>query len=223
MAQLLTIRWPSYWPYKWAKCGPVTDLTAYIYIYIHTYIHTYIQYIYIYIYIYIYACCCVRKWGAFFLINRSIMLLAMRSKLGRTEHPMSENPYFYCASWGSAAQQLSQEVRDISGMVLGHHPENEALESEFLSFVYGVYGTAFWAQLGVKLACLNGGQKCPELRGKWVFTFPLFKLAHEAQNEGFERMAKIHPHFCVFGGAPGFSKKNGFFQIDRFWLKPLKM
>ena len=32
MAQLLTIRWPSYWPLKWPKCGPVTDLTAHIYI-----------------------------------------------------------------------------------------------------------------------------------------------------------------------------------------------
>ena len=34
MAQLLTIRWPSYWPLKWPKCGPVTDSTAYIYIYL---------------------------------------------------------------------------------------------------------------------------------------------------------------------------------------------
>ena len=63
MAQLLTIRWPNYWPLKWPKCGPVTDSTAYIYIYLSQSslslysraLSLYIAELSLYIYIYIYC------------------------------------------------------------------------------------------------------------------------------------------------------------------------
>ena len=47
---------------------------------------------------------------------------------------MPENPNFYSVLLGSAAHQISQEVREISGVVLGHHAENEALENKCLVF-----------------------------------------------------------------------------------------
>ena len=97
--------------------------------------------VYVYIYIYIYACCCVRKWGAFLRFNRSIMLPFMHSIMGCTESGAS-NPYFYSVSGGGGApDQLFSRVREISGVISGHHAENEVVQSTFLLFIYGIF---FW-------------------------------------------------------------------------------
>ena len=45
-----------------------------------------------------------------------------------------ESPYSYSVSLSSAAHQLWQQVREKSGIVLGHDAENETLENRFLVF-----------------------------------------------------------------------------------------
>ena len=90
--------------------------------------------------IYIYICCCVRKWGAFLQFNRSIMLPFMRSIVGCAESGAS-NPYFYSVSGGEAPDQLFSRVREISGVILGHHAENEVVQITVLLFLYGIF---FW-------------------------------------------------------------------------------
>ena len=94
--------------------------------------HIYI-YVYVYVYIYIYMHAVVFDNGVFFPFNRSMMLPGMRSKMGRARL-MPGNLYFYSAVLGSGAHKLSQEVREISGVVLGHHTDNEALENKFSVF-----------------------------------------------------------------------------------------
>ena len=61
-------------------------------------------------------------------------------------------------------------------------------KSNYSSFVSG---TAFWVQLGLKLACLFEGQKCPEVRENGVFTFPILKLPLETKM----RIVKKTPTF----------------------------
>ena len=106
-------------------------------------------------------------------------------------------------SLGSAAHQLSQKVREISGVVLGHHADNEALENPFLSFSYK---TAFWGQVGVKPAFFFCKvQQCPELRGKWAFHFSNPEMATRSSKSRSSKKGNIyllgraHPHFRVFG------------------------
>ena len=79
------------------------------------------------------------KMGCFLRFDRSIMLPFMRSIMGCAESGAS-NPYFYSVS-GGAPDELFSRVREISGVILGHHAENEVVQSTVLLFIYGIF---FW-------------------------------------------------------------------------------
>ena len=166
--------------------------------------------------------------GVFFGPMRSIMFPVMRSKLGRA------NPYFYSVSWVAGAQQLPQEAPEIRGVVLERHAANE---------VSGEGGSGFWP-LGAQLSfgsvsgsqsSIEGGhaQNCGE---HGFFRLPVWKFRWKGPNPGTWKNGKIYlcwrapPHFCVFGGAPGFRQRrvfetklsrfeNPFWRV-RVWNKP---
>ena len=67
--------------------------------------------------------CAVQFWGVFSFI-RSIMLPGMHSKMGRAASGARKPLFLQCFV------ELLPQVCKISGVVLGHHAENEALNEQ---------------------------------------------------------------------------------------------
>ena len=177
-------------------------------------------------------CCCVRKWGAFLRFNRSIMLPLMRSKWG-AQRPMPENPIF--TVFRGVQQRTSyRRAREIyiyiyiyiyiSGVVLGHHAEDEAVQNTFCFFLVA-------PPCGFHWACCSHFQpegKNAQNSGEMGFLHFQSQTCHTKLKIGvLEKMPKCMCWaapiliFVFFGGAPGFSQQQ-VSKMDRFWLKPLK-
>ena len=146
---------------------------------------------------------CVQKWGA--------------------QHDMPENPYFCIVSWGLAAQQLSQQVREISAGTLWHHAENEALGNGF-SVLHVRYHLV--ASIGADTGMFWRSAKTPRIARKMGFLDLRSGNCHPNLKMRVLKKAKIHflgpahEMFVFFLARLHFSQ-NRFFKIDRFWLKPL--
>ena len=101
--QFLTLNLDQFLTLKPPNLGPVFNFTACIYIYMLL---------------------CLKMGCSFPRCIRECPRLCVR-KWG-TLRPRAESPYFYSVSWVFGAQQLLQELREICGVVLGQHADNEA-------------------------------------------------------------------------------------------------
>ena len=166
------------------------------------------------------------KMECFFLFTRSKMLPAMRSKIGRAVSD-ARKPLFYNVSC-----KLSQQVREISSVVLGDHAENGALENRIFVF-------CLWPRLVGCMGCVarifNRRAKMPRFAGKenGVLHFQSQNCHTKLKIRVFEKRPKFFWWaapiliFVLFGGAPGFSQKTGFPQWAAFrwnhWKRSAKV
>ena len=153
---------------------------------------------------------CVRKWGA--------------------QRPREGNPYFYCVSWVSWAQQLAQQSRQIWNVVPGQHAENEA-SSKKNSGLWPVDPHPGFRRVSGLHLCVEGGhaQNCGE---NGFFRLPVWKFRWKGPKPGTWKNGKIYfcwhapPHFCVFGWMVD-SPKTGFWKSTNFrwnhWKRSAKL
>ena len=86
-----------------------------------------------------------------------------------------------------------------------------------------VSGTVFWVQLGLKLACLIEGQKCPELRAKWGFYISNLETATRSKKWGSWGKGQIYfwarpvKYLCFFWRASIFPKTGFSRSTDFAW------
>ena len=126
---------------------------------------------------------------------------------------------------GGTRDQLFSWARKISGVILGHHAENEVVQSTFLLFTYGM---CFWVGIGCETGFFFAMCKMPRTAGKIGFLHCRCQICNMKVKIGVsEKRPKYISGaapiiiFVFFGVAPRFGKKRCF-QIDEISLKPLK-
>ena len=145
----------------------------------------------------------VQKWGA--------------------QRDMPENPILAVFRGGSAAQQLSQQVRKISAVALGHHAAmlKMRLSNKKRFFVFCLWHR-FVGSIGFEARMINWRAKCAEPRGKWGFYISDLEIATRSKKWGsWKKGPKFiswarSANFCVFFWRASIFSKTGFSKSTDF-------